>query len=73
MVKQALVALEQYAQGYDDGKIPPLFTLTLTEEELNYLHLVISQEVAEYGDDVPEILSLFARIDRLKNGGPSPV
>ena len=43
---------------------PPLFSLTMTQEELTYLHDIMNDEV-QYNGEIPEILSLFIRISRL--------
>ncbi len=69
MVTQALTALERLAQDYDNGDIPPTFTLTLTEEELDYLHELLEDEIVMYGADIPAIQSLLLRVKRLKGIG----
>ncbi len=68
MVTQALIALEQIAAGYDDGSVPPTFTLTLTEPELDYLHEILVDECLMF-PDAPELESLLLRVKRLKGSG----
>lgn len=60
----ALIALEQMAQDYDNGDIPPTFTLTLTEDELTYLHEVLKDETLAF-PEIPELHSLYLRVNRL--------
>jgi hypothetical protein len=66
MVTQALIQLERLAAGYDNGDVPPTFTLTLTESEVDYLHELLEDEIVMYGADIPEIQSLLLRVKRLK-------
>lgn len=60
MVTQAL-----RAQDYDDGNIPPQYTLVLTESELEYLYAIVLDEMDSNGD-IPEIEALHNRLSRLK-------
>lgn len=47
---------------------PPTFTLTLTEDELDYLNFLVIEEMEAVGD-MPELASLHIRISRLLGNG----
>lgn len=64
----AAYAIADANASFGDGNIPPTFTLTLTEPELDYLHEILVDECLMF-PDAPELESLLLRVKRLKGLG----